>query len=169
MKTRKSNYTKEDILSAGEGVLFDGRITLPADQMSVIDRVVSITEDGGKYNKGQVIAEFDIHPELWFFSCHFKGDPVMPGCLGLDALWQLTGFYLGWSGESGKGRALGVKDLKFTEAILPTSKKITYYIDIKKISKRNGMVVALSDGRLELDGRIIYRAKDLKIGLFSNC
>ncbi len=169
MKTRKSNYTKEDILAAGEGVLFDGRITLPSDQMSVIDRVISITEDGGKYNKGQVIAEFDIHPELWFFSCHFKGDPVMPGCLGLDALWQLTGFYLGWSGESGKGRALGVKDLKFTEAILPTSKKITYYIDIKKISKRNGIVVALSDGRLELDGRIIYRAKDLKIGLFSNC
>lgn len=163
---KKSNYTKEEIESCGTGDLFEGRITLPSGQMSVIDRVIYINEEGGRYGKGQIIAEFDIHPELWFFDCHFKGDPIMPGCLGLDALWQLTGFFLGWNGESGKGRALGVKDVKFSEAILPTSKKITYRVDIKKTLKK-GMVIATSDGYVELDGNIIYQAKDLKIGLFN--
>lgn len=163
---RKNNYTKEEMEACGDGTLFNGRITLPSGQMSMIDRVISIRDKSGKYGKGEVVAEFDIHPNLWFFDCHFKGDPIMPGCLGLDALWQLTGFYLGWSGEKGKGRALGVKDLKFTEAILPTSKMITYRVEIKKIVKRGDMTLALSDGYVELDGKIIYEAKDLKIGLF---
>lgn len=164
----KTTFNKEEIIQCGNGELFDGRITIPSGNMSVIDRVIDIQPEGGKYGKGLLIAEFDIHPDLWFFDCHFKGDPIMPGCLGLDALWQLTGFFLGWKGEKGKGRALGVKDLKFKEAILPTSKKITYRIEIKKILKR-GMIIALSDGYVELDGNIIYEAKDLKIGLFDNC
>lgn len=161
----KTWYSKAEIEACGRGELFNGRIKLPSGNMSVIDRVVSIKENGGKYGKGEIVAEFDIHPDLWFFDCHFVGDPIMPGCLGLDALWQLTGFYLGWAGESGKGRALGVKDLKFKEAILPTTKKVVYRIDIKKINKR-GMVIALSDGYVEVDGEIVYEAKDLKIGLF---
>lgn len=162
---KKNSYTKEDIVKCGNGELFDGRIKLPLDNMSMIDRIISINETGGKYGNGEIIAEFDIHPELWFFKSHFKGDPVMPGCLGLDALWQLTGFYLGWKGLGGKGRALGVRDLKFKEAILPTSKKITYRIEIKKVTDRK-LKIGLSDGYVELDGKIIYEAKDLKVGLF---
>lgn len=162
---KKHTFNKEDMIACGEGKLFEGRITLPSGSMSVIDRVTDIQESGGKYGKGYVIAEFDIHPDLWFFDCHFKGDPVMPGCLGLDALWQLTGFFMGWKGESGKGRALGVKELKFKEAIYPSSKKIVYRVEIKKILSR-GLKVALADGYVELDGDVIYEAKDLKIGLF---
>lgn len=162
---KKNCYDKEDILKCGKGELFSGRIKLPIDEMLMIDRILSITEAGGKYGKGQIIAEFDINPEQWFFKCHFKDDPVMPGCLGLDALWQLTGFYLGWVGLEGAGRALGVSDVKFKKAILPTTKKITYKIDIKKITNRR-LKIGLSDGSIEIDNKVIYEAKNLKVGLF---
>lgn len=133
----------------------------------MMDRIVSITEDGGSHGKGEIIAELDINPDLWFFDCHFPGDPVMPGCLGLDAMWQLVGFFLGWSGGPGKGRALGVGEVKFTGQILPTAKKVTYRIDMKRVIKRK-LFMGQADGTVEVDGREIYVAKDLKVGLFQD-
>ena len=131
----------------------------------MFDRITSITKDGGSYGKGQIQAELDINPELWFFGCHFIDDPVMPGCLGLDALWQLCGFFLSWSGCKGKGRALGAGNVKFTGQILPTAKKVTYTLDMKRvIVRRLSMVIA--DGSVSVDGRVIYTAEDLKVGLF---
>jgi len=161
----KELYSKEDIIKCGEGKLFEGRIKLPAGNMSMIDRIISIDPEGGSYGQGQLIAEFDITSDLWFFECHFKDDPVMPGCLGLDALWQLTGFYMGWKGMAGVGRALGLKELKLSEPVLPDAGKITYRIDIKKVTNRK-LKIGLSDGYVELDGKVIYSAKDLKVGLF---
>jgi len=164
----KNSFTKQDLVACGRGELFgDGNSQLPIDNMLMIDRVVHISEEGGKYGKGEIIAEFDINPELWFFTCHFQGDPVMPGCLGLDAMWQLVGFFLGWAGGPGKGRALGVGEVKFTGQILPTAKKVTYRIDMTRVIKRK-LFMGIAEGSVSVDGREIYTAKDLKVGLFQD-
>lgn len=164
----KSSYTKEDLLACADGKLFGPETArLPADNMLMVDRVASISADGGEYGKGQLEAELDIHPDLWFFDCHFREDPVMPGCLGLDALWQLCGFFLAWSGCEGKGRALGAGTVKFTGQILPTAKKVTYRLNFKRlIARKLSMVIA--DGTVAVDGRVIYTADDLKVGLFQS-
>ncbi len=164
----KNSFTKQDLIACGQGELFGpGNSQLPIDNMLMIDRIIHISEEGGKYGKGQIIAEFDINPDLWFFACHFKGDPVMPGCLGLDAMWQLVGFFLGWAGGPGKGRALGVGEVKFTGQILPTAKKVTYTIDMKRVIKRK-LFMGIGDGVVSVDGRDIYSAEELKVGLFQD-
>lgn len=165
---RQNSYNKEELVLCGQGKIFgEDNCRLPSDNMLMMDRIVSITEDGGENDKGQIVAELDIDPSLWFFDCHFKGDPVMPGCLGLDAMWQLVGFFLGWSGGTGRGRALGVGEVKFTGQILPTAKKVTYRINLKRVIKRK-LYMGLADGTVEVDGRVIYEAKDLKVGLFQD-
>ncbi|MCG7531457.1 bifunctional 3-hydroxydecanoyl-ACP dehydratase/trans-2-decenoyl-ACP isomerase [Psychrobium sp. MM17-31] len=165
---KKSSYTREDLLASGRGELFgEGNPQLPAPNMLMMDRIVSMTEDGGEFGKGEIIAELDITKDLWFFDCHFIGDPVMPGCLGLDAMWQLVGFYLGWIGGTGRGRALGVGELKFTGQVLPDAKKVTYKINMKRVINRK-LVMGMADATMEVDGREIYVAKDLKVGLFSD-
>lgn len=167
IKKRKS-YQKKDLIMSSRSELF-GFLSppLPANGMLMIDRIVNINDTGGKYNKGFIKAELDIHPNLWFFSCHFINDPVMPGCLGLDAMWQLVGFYLGWLGEKGKGRALGVSKVKFTGQILPTTKKVSYYVHVKRIIKRK-LIMGLADGNVLVDNNVIYKAMDLKVGLFKD-
>ncbi|WP_100657349.1 bifunctional 3-hydroxydecanoyl-ACP dehydratase/trans-2-decenoyl-ACP isomerase [Alteromonas flava] len=166
--TTQNSFTREELLACSQGKLFGpGNSQLPAPNMLMMDRIVSITEDGGSAGKGEIIAELDITPDLWFFDCHFPGDPVMPGCLGLDAMWQLVGFFLGWSGGPGKGRALGVGEVKFTGQILPSAKKVTYHIDMKRVVKRK-LFMGLGDGIVKVDGREIYSAKDLKVGLFQD-
>ena len=163
---KKESYTNEELLSCGRGELFgEGNARLPLPPMLMFDRIKTITEDGGKYNNGQIIAELDINKDLWFFQCHFETDPVMPGCLGLDAMWQLLGFYLGWKGGLGKGRALGSGEVKFAGQVLPTAKKITYLIDLKRVIMRK-LVMGIADAKMEVDGRVIYEANDLKVGLF---
>ncbi|WP_419834847.1 3-hydroxyacyl-[acyl-carrier-protein] dehydratase FabA [Endozoicomonas atrinae] len=165
---RQETFSKEDLLRCSQGELFGaGNAQLPAPNMLMLDRIVRISEEGGAYGKGEIIAELDINPDLWFFSCHFPGDPVMPGCLGLDAMWQLVGFYLGWMGNPGRGRALGSGDVKFTGQILPTNKKVTYRIDIKRIIARK-LVLGIADGSVSVDGREIYTAEGLRVGLFQN-
>ncbi|GAA0345262.1 3-hydroxyacyl-[acyl-carrier-protein] dehydratase FabA [Bowmanella denitrificans] len=168
MTSRKNSFSREDLLACSRGELFGpGNSQLPAPNMLMMDRIVSIGEEGGAFDKGHIVAELDISPDLWFFDCHFPGDPVMPGCLGLDAMWQLVGFFLGWSDGPGKGRALGVGEVKFTGQILPTAKKVTYRIDMKRVIKRK-LFMGLADGCVEVDGRKIYEAKDLKVGLFQD-
>lgn len=168
MLMKRHSYDREDLIASGEGELFGlGRPQLPAPSMLMMDRITQITDEGGLYNNGFISAELDITPDLWFFDCHFKGDPVMPGCLGLDAMWQLVGFFLGWSGGEGKGRALGVGEVKFTGQILPTAKKVTYDIQLKRVINRK-LVMGLADGRVLVDGKEIYVAKDLKVGLFKD-
>ncbi|MCP3862818.1 MULTISPECIES: 3-hydroxyacyl-[acyl-carrier-protein] dehydratase FabA [Marisediminitalea] len=168
MTTKQSSFTREDLLACSRGEMFGpGNSQLPAPYMLMMDRINLIAEEGGEFGKGQIIAELDITPDLWFFDCHFPGDPVMPGCLGLDAMWQLVGFFLGWSGGPGKGRALGVGEVKFTGQILPTAKKVTYKIQMKRVVKRR-LFMGLADGIVEVDGREIYSAKDLKVGLFQD-
>ena len=164
----KSSYSRDELLASGRGDLF-GRenAKLPAPNMLMIDRIVEINNDGGDYGLGQIIAEIDIHPDLWFFECHFKDDPVMPGCLGLDALWQLIGFFLVWDGCEGKGRALGSGMVKFFGQVLPSAKKVTYRLSLSRLIKRK-LVMGIADGVVEVDGREIYTAKDLKVGLFEN-
>jgi 3-hydroxyacyl-[acyl-carrier protein] dehydratase/trans-2-decenoyl-[acyl-carrier protein] isomerase len=163
---QKQSFDFEDLLACGRGELFGpGNAQLPAPPMLMMDRIVEINSTGGAYGKGQVIAEMDIDPDLWFFKCHFIGDPVMPGCLGLDAMWQIVGFFLGWSGAPGRGRALGVGEVKFTGQVNPTARKITYRIDLKRVIIRK-LVMGVADGVLELDGKPIYEAKDLRVGLF---
>lgn len=165
---QQDSYSKEDLIKAGTGELFgEGNSQLPSDNMLMMDRIITITEEGGENGKGFILAELDITPDLWFFDCHFKGDPVMPGCLGLDAMWQLVGFFLAWTGGPGKGRALGVGEVKFTGQILPTSKKVTFKIDFKRVIKRK-LYMGLADGSVCVDGREIYTAKDLKVGLFTD-
>ena len=168
MVDKRESYTKEDLIASGRGELFGaGGPPLPSGNMLMMDRVVKMTEDGGNYGKGFVEAELDINPELWFFDCHFIGDPVMPGCLGLDAMWQLVGFYLGWLGAEGKGRALGVGEVKFTGQVLPTAKKVTYRIHFKRVINRK-LVMGVADGEVLVDGHVIYNATDLKVGLFKD-
>lgn len=166
MVDKRKSYTKEDLIASGRSELFGPEgPPLPSGNMLMMDRVVKMTEDGGHYNKGFVEAELDITPELWFFACHFIGDPVMPGCLGLDAMWQLVGFYLGWLGGEGNGRALGVGEVKFTGQVLPTNKKVSYRIHFKRVINRR-LVMGIADGEVLVDGEIIYTATDLKVGLF---
>ena len=160
--TKKNSYSKEELITCGRGELFgEGNAQLPLPPMLMFDRIVSITDDGGKYNNGQMIAELDIREDLWFFDCHFEGDPVMPGCLGLDAMWQLLGFYLAWKGGIGRGRALGSNEVKFTGQVLPTAKKVTYIIDLKRVIMRK-LVMGIADATMQVDGRPIYQAEDRK-------
>ena len=166
MTERKGNFTYEELLACGRGELFGaGNAQLPLPPMLMFDRITEIADTGGEYGKGIIRAELDVNPELWFFGCHFKGDPVMPGCLGLDAWWQLVGLFLGWSGGAGRGRALGLGDLKFSGQVLPNVTKVMYGIDVKRVM-RGKLVLGIADGWLSSDGEIIYRAKDLKVGLF---
>lgn len=163
-----TSYTKEDLLSSSQGKLFGPNSPqLPAPNMLMLDRITHISDQGGEFDKGSIIAELDITPDLWFFACHFPGDPVMPGCLGLDAMWQLVGFFLGHIGGKGKGRALGVGEVKFTGQILPTAKNVTYEIQMKRVINRK-LVMGIADGRVLVDGKEIYVAKDLKVGLFED-
>jgi 3-hydroxyacyl-[acyl-carrier protein] dehydratase/trans-2-decenoyl-[acyl-carrier protein] isomerase len=165
---RKSSYSYEDLIACGRGELFGpGNAQLPLPPMLMFDRITDISEEGGENGKGYVRAELDVKPDLWFFSCHFKGDPVMPGCLGLDALWQLTGFFLGWTGSPGRGRALGLGELKFSGQVLPTMKKLVYAIDFKRVM-RSKLVLGIADGTVTADGQTIYKASDLKVGLFQD-
>ncbi|AZL84832.1 MULTISPECIES: bifunctional 3-hydroxydecanoyl-ACP dehydratase/trans-2-decenoyl-ACP isomerase [Aliivibrio] len=168
MQNKPSSYDREDLLASSRGELFGPNgPQLPAPNMLMMDRIPLMSETEGLFGKGKVIAELDITPDLWFFDCHFPGDPVMPGCLGLDAMWQLVGFFLGWVGGQGKGRALGVGEVKFTGQVLPTAKKVTYEIDFKRVINRK-LVMGLADGRVLVDGKEIYVAKDLKVGLFQD-
>ena len=165
---RQNSYTYEELIACGHGKTFgEGNAKLPLPPMLMFDRIVSITSDGGKHGKGQIIAELDVRPDLWFFDCHFEGDPVMPGCLGLDAMWQLIGFFLGWSGGPGRGRALGAGEIKFTGEVLPTAKLVTYRIDLNRLVMRK-LVMGVADATLEVDGKEIYTATDLKVGLYTS-
>jgi 3-hydroxyacyl-[acyl-carrier protein] dehydratase/trans-2-decenoyl-[acyl-carrier protein] isomerase len=168
MSDKQHQFTREDLLKCSSGDMFGpGNSQLPAPNMLMMDRINMITEEGGEHGKGYIEAELDISPDLWFFECHFPGDPVMPGCLGLDAMWQLVGFFLGWAGGPGRGRALGVGEVKFTGQILPTHKKVTYRIDFKRVIKRK-LFMGMADGTVSVDGRVIYKASDLKVGLFQD-
>ncbi len=165
---RQSSFSYEELIKCSQGEIFgEGNARLPAPPMLMMDRIVEINADGGEFGKGQMIAELDIKPELWFFECHFPTDPVMPGCLGLDAMWQLIGFYLGWLGNPGRGRALGSGEVKFFGQVLPTAKKVTYKIDMSRVIQRK-LVMGVGNATMEVDGREIYSAKDLKVGLFTS-
>ena len=164
---KKNSYSYDELINCGEGKLFGpGNAKLPLPPMLMFDRITEINDNKGTFKKVLLKAELDIKNDLWFFDCHFKEDPVMPGCLGLDAMWQLVGFYLGWLGNPGRGRALGVNNVKFTGEVLQNVKMATYKIDMKRILKKEGAVVGLADGILDADGKIIYRAENLKVGLF---
>ena len=166
MTQRQSSYNYEELLACGRGEVFgDGNAQLPLPPMLMFDRITEITDDGGEFGKGNLVAELDIKPDLWFFDCHFQGDRVMPGCLGLDAMWQLVGFFLGWTGAPGKGRALGVGEVKFTGQVPPTVKNVKYVIDMKRVINRR-LVLGIADGYVEADGQKIYVAKDMRVGLF---
>ena len=166
--TGKNAYSKDDLIACGNGELFGpGNAQLPTDNMLMIDRIAHISSEGGTYDKGEIVAELDIHPDLWFFACHFPGDPVMPGCLGLDAMWQLVGFYLGWAGSPGRGRALGAGEVKFTGQVTPKNNLITYRISMKRVIQRK-LNMGIADGVMEVDGREIYSANSLRVGLFTS-
>jgi 3-hydroxyacyl-[acyl-carrier protein] dehydratase/trans-2-decenoyl-[acyl-carrier protein] isomerase len=164
----QASFTREQLLECGEGRMFgmeNGKLPLPP--MLMMDRITHISDEGGAFGKGNIVAEFDIDPSLWFFQCHFRGDPVMPGCLGLDAMWQLVGFFLVWKKNPGRGRALGVGEVKFTGQVLPTAKKVRYEIEMKRVVERK-LVLAIADGRVFVDDREIYTATDLRVGLFTS-
>ena len=166
--SKKNSYTQEDLVVCGYGKMFgENNAQLPLKPMLMFDRIVSITEAGGKANKGEIIAELDIIPDLWFFDCHFDGDPVMPGCLGLDAMWQLVGFFLGWSGAEGRGRALGAGNVKFSGQVTPKNKLVTYRIEMRRVMLRK-LVMGVADGTMLIDGKEIYTAEDLRVGLFKS-
>ena len=165
--TEKNSFNKEELQLCSEGKLFhenDGK--LPSSNMLMLDRITAISRDKGNYSNGLIEAELDVYENLWFFDCHFKDDSVMPGCLGLDAMWQLVGFYLGWLGNPGKGRALGVNAVKFTGEVLKNVKIATYEIDMKRILIKEGTTVGLANGILKADGKKIYNTENLKVGLF---
>ena len=165
---QKRSYNYDELIDCGKGKLFGkGNAKLPLPPMLMFDRITEITDNGGNFKKGHVKAELDVNKDMWFFNCHFKDDPVMPGCLGLDSMWQLVGFYLGWLGEPGKGRALGVNEVKFSGEVLEKVKLATYEIHIKRILKKEGATVGLANGLLKTDGKIIYTAENLKVGLFT--
>ena len=166
MPERKTSFGYDDLLACARGELFGpGNAQLPAPPMLMFDRITDISEEGGEFGKGFIRAEFDIKPDLWFFPCHFIGNPVMPGCLGLDALWQMTGYFLGWLGEPGKGMALSTGEVKFKGMVTPAVKKVEYGVDFKRVM-RGRLVLGIADGWLSADGQVIYRASDLKVGLF---
>ncbi len=167
MENRKDSYDYDDLIRCGHGDLFGpGNARLPLPPMLMMDRVTHISEDGGKNGRGLVVAELDINPDLWFFACHFESDPVMPGALGLDALWQLLGFHLGWLGHPGKGRAFGVSDVKFANQVVPSVKKLTYEVHIKRVMASK-LVLGIADGIMKIDGEPGYTAEGLKVGLFT--
>ncbi len=162
----KTTYDRDGLLGCARGETFGpGNAQLPYPPMLMFDRITHITAEGGAHGKGQVVAELDIRRDLWFFDCHFIGDPVMPGCLGLDAMWQLVGFFLAWSGGPGRGRALGVGEVKFAGQVTPAVRKVVYRIDLKRVVIRK-LVMGVGDGVLEADGKPIYEARDLRVGLF---
>jgi 3-hydroxyacyl-[acyl-carrier protein] dehydratase/trans-2-decenoyl-[acyl-carrier protein] isomerase len=164
--TPKSSYNKDELIDCGYGRMFGpGNAKLPVGNMLMLDRIIEINDHGGEHNKGQIIAELDVRPDLWFFECHFPDDPVMPGCLGLDAMWQLVGFFLGWSGAPGRGRALGCGEVRFAGEVTPDIQKVTYRIDMKRVILRR-LVMGIGDAVLLADGKPIYEAKDLRVGLF---
>ena len=166
MTERKSSFDYQELLACGRGELFGpGNAQLPLPPMLMFDRITSISESGGESGKGQIVAELDVRPDLWFFPCHFQGDPVMPGCLGLDALWQMLGFFLGWMGAPGRGRALGVGEVKFTGMVTPEVKKVEYVVNLKRVILRK-LNLGIADGLLKADGETIYTATDLRVGLF---
>ncbi len=165
---KQNSYSFEELIACGKGELFGpGNAQLPLPPMLMFDRITLINADGGAHGKGEIRAELDIKPELWFFDCHFEGDPVMPGCLGLDAMWQLVGFFLGWSGGPGHGRALGAGEVKFSGQVLPDNKLVTYRLDLKRVIKRR-LYMGIADAAMEVDGRRIYTANDLRVGLFTS-
>ena len=164
----KSSFDRDELLACAHGKLFGpGNAQLPLPNMLMVDRVLRIAGEGGRHGKGEIDAELDVRPDLWFFGCHFEGDPVMPGCLGLDALWQLLGFYLAWRGNPGRGRALGCGEVKFSGQVLPTAKKVTYRLDVKRVIERK-LVLGIADATMSVDGKEIYSAADLKVGLFTS-
>jgi len=166
--SNKNSYSYEELLQCARGEMFGpGNAQLPMPPMLMFDRITDITKDGGKSNKGNIIAELDICPERWFFDCHFPGDPVMPGCLGLDALWQLIGFYLGWLGGQGRGRALGAGEVKYTGQVTPKNKLVIYRVNMRRVIMRK-LVMGIGDAVMEVDGQEIYFAKDLRVGLFTS-
>lgn len=165
---RQHAFDYDELLKCAHGELFgEGNARLPAPPMLMFDRITEINADGGTFGKGKIVAELDIKPELWFFECHFPTDPVMPGCLGLDAMWQLIGFYLGWLGNPGRGRALGSGEVKFFGQVLPSAKKVTYNIDLTRVIQRK-LVMGVGNASMHVDGREIYTATDLKVGLFTS-
>jgi 3-hydroxyacyl-[acyl-carrier protein] dehydratase/trans-2-decenoyl-[acyl-carrier protein] isomerase len=164
----QNSFSYEELLDSGNGKLLGpGNAQLPKPPMLMFDRITKITDDGGEYGKGEIIAELDIKPDLWFFGCHFNNDPVMPGCLGVDAMWQLIGFYLGWIGGPGRGRALGSGNIKFTGQVLPDSKKVIYRISLSRVIARK-LYMGIGDATMEVDGKVIYEATNLKVGLFTD-
>ena len=168
MTDRKDSYDYEDLLACARGELFGiGNPQLPAPPMLMFDRITSIDETGGEHGKGRAVAELQVRPDLWFFECHFLGDPVMPGCLGLDALWQLTGFWLGWKGLIGRGRALGVGEVKFSGMVKPEHNLVRYTVDIRRVIDRK-LKLGTADGRMEVDGEEVYLASDMRVGLFAD-
>jgi 3-hydroxyacyl-[acyl-carrier protein] dehydratase/trans-2-decenoyl-[acyl-carrier protein] isomerase len=164
----QNSFTREELIQAGHGEMFGPEnARLPLPNMLMMDRVAHISTTGGVHDKGEIIAELDIRPDLWFFGCHFEGDPVMPGCLGLDAMWQLIGFFLVWSGNQGRGRALGVGEVKFRGQVLPTARMVTYKISLRRLITRK-LIMGIGDGEMLVDGRAIYHASNLRVGLFSS-
>ena len=167
-KDRKGSFTRDELIACGHGQIFGpGNARLPLPPMLMFDRITHIADSGGARDAGQIIAELDIRPDLWFFDCHFESDPVMPGCLGLDAMWQLLGFFLGWLGGPGRGRALGVGEVKFTGQVTPNAKLVTYRLDLKRVIMRK-LYMGIADGTVTVDGRDIYSATDLRVGLFTS-
>lgn len=165
---KKNSFTQEELLACGRGEMFgEGNAQLPLPPMLMFNRIVRINDDGGSNGKGEIIAELDITPDLWFFDCHFIGDPVMPGCLGLDAMWQLLGFFLGWAGAPGRGRALGAGNVKFSGQVTPKNKLVTYNINMRRVMLRK-LVMGVADASMLVDGKEIYAAKDLRVGLFKS-